>query len=91
MTTPPTPVMYGSLLPDDKLRFTSDLARFLGGDTGSFTGQLLALLEKADPVNLARLRIAFPLEAVAWGVWKAVDPAPTAQELADILRTLGEF
>lgn len=46
-----------------------DLVLFLDGSPTSFTGQLVTLIEKADPGNRARLREAFPRQVAAWEMW----------------------
>lgn len=45
------------------------LALALGGMESSFTGQLLHLIPKGDPVNRARLALAFPREVAAYETW----------------------
>jgi len=45
------PMFFGAMEADAVVRFTGDLARFLGGDADSFTGLLLELIAKADPPN----------------------------------------
>lgn len=54
----------------------SELALFLGGDTNSFTGELLRLIAKADPENLNRLAAGFPRHVRAWVMWRACAPVP---------------
>lgn len=56
----------------------------LGGDSDSFTGDLLRLIAKADPVNRTRLMLAFPGEVVAWEHWVAKAPAITAGEIVSL-------
>jgi hypothetical protein len=70
---------------DVKISATGLLALFLGGSHDSFTGLLLVLFQKADPDNLARLRLAFPRVALAWETWGSMSPVPTFRELADAL------
>lgn len=71
---------------DDRQMYDTDaLARFLGGSEDSFTGMLLVLMQKADPGNLARLRLAFPREVRAWETWNAMSPCPTYRELREAL------
>lgn len=61
-----------SVLPDDhKVQTWHELCLALGGDVTSFTGHLLALIEKADPGNRARLRAGFPRHVAAWEIWAA--------------------
>lgn len=91
MTTQQPAEYYGKVPPEKRLDSLADLAGFLGADSGSFTHHLLYLVSMAGEEQLAKLRIAFPLESVAWGVWHACDPAPTAEQLAEVLRTLGAF
>jgi hypothetical protein len=64
---------------------TGDLAVFLGGSETSFTGLLLVLMQKADPGNLSRLRLAFPREVKAWETWNSTSPVPTFAELREAL------
>ena len=54
---------------DAPVREWRDLCMVLGGDPQSFTGQLLDLIQHADPEHKARLRLAFPLHVAAWEVW----------------------
>jgi hypothetical protein len=75
----------GALHPDEQIVTRGQLALFLGGSEDSFTGLLLLLIGKADPVNRARLREAFPREVKAWNTWQATESAPTAAELAAAL------
>jgi hypothetical protein len=51
-----------------------ELCLFLDGMPSSFTGQLLTLIEKADPGNRARLRAEFPRQVAAWETWRAIAP-----------------
>lgn len=51
-----------------------DLVSFLDGSPTSFTGQLVTLIEKADPGNRARLREAFPRHVAAWEAWREFAP-----------------
>lgn len=51
-----------------------DLVLFLDGSPTSFTGQLVTLIEKADPGNRARLREAFPRHVAAWEAWREFAP-----------------
>ena len=70
---------------DRRMYGTGDLAVFLGGSESSFTGLLIVLMQKADPGNLARLRLAFPREVLAWEVWNSMSPVPTFGELREAL------
>ena len=70
---------------DRRMYGTGDLAIFLGGSEDSFTGLLIVLMQKADPGNLARLRLAFPREVKAWETWGAMSPVPTFAELREAL------
>lgn len=76
-------------LPDEVLADVSDLARFLGGDDTSFTGDLLRLVKKArsSPENLNRLAVGFPRVVTAWIMWDTLSfgAPPTAGDLARIL------
>lgn len=76
---------------DAVLGDVGDLARALGGDDTSFTGDLLRLIAKADVDNRPRLALAFPRVFIAWNIWMYTSPAPTAGELLDRLAAaLGE-
>lgn len=70
---------------DRQMWDTDNLAVFLGDSGDSFTGLLLVLMQKADPGNLARLRLAFPREVRAWETWNAMSPCPTYRELREAL------
>jgi hypothetical protein len=70
---------------DRQMWGTGDLAVFLGGSETSFTGLLIVLIQKADPGNLARLRLAFPREVRAWETWNAMSPCPTPRHLLEAL------
>lgn len=52
------------------------LCLFLGGDTTSFTGDLLSLIGKSDPANLNKLATAFPHETRAYLMWRSLGPIP---------------
>jgi hypothetical protein len=71
--------------PDTPIGDIGDLARALGGDQTSFTGDLLRLIAKADPGNRSRLRGAFPRQVLAWELWMATSPPPTAEQLLAVL------
>jgi hypothetical protein len=76
---------------DDRQMYgTGDLAVFLGGSESSFTGLLIVLMQKADPGNLARLRLAFPREYRAWETWNSMSPCPTFRELREQLAETDE-
>ena len=51
-----------------------DLCLFLGGDSTSFTGDLLRLIGKADPDNLRRLEAGYPRHVRAYVLWRACAP-----------------
>lgn len=76
-----TPMFFGAMNAGDTIRTAGDLARFLGGDADSFTGDLLHLIAKADPGNRERLGIAFSREVCAWQLWQGFEQRPTALEL----------
>lgn len=67
-----------------------DLALFLGGDSSSFTGDLLRLIGKADPDNLNRLAAGFPRQVRAWLLWRASAPV-TADILVNLLEATHRF
>ena len=52
-------------------RENMDLIMSGGGDW--FTAKLLRLCQKADPVNLERLRAGFPAEVRAYEAWLGQD------------------
>lgn len=64
----------------------STLALFLGGDGTSFTGDLLRLIGKADPVNLNKLAAAYPRHVRAFLMWRACAPIPV-RTLVALLNT----
>lgn len=66
------------------------LAVLLGGSGDSFTGQLLALMMKADPGNRQRLALAFPWHHVALAVWQNLD-APTYGGMYEVLTALKQL
>jgi len=41
----------------------------LGGNDDWFSAQLIRLIAKADPVNLALIRLGFPDHVEAWESW----------------------
>lgn len=65
------PPNTGALPPDDVVGSFEVLCLLLGGSPTSFTGQLLALIAKADPGNRYRLRQGFPREVLAWELWQS--------------------
>jgi hypothetical protein len=67
---------------------TGLLAMFLGGSVDSFTGQLLALMAKADRGDFEKLKAAFPREAAVFMIWQATEPAPTFAQLREILEQI---
>ncbi len=75
---------------DDVLTDLGDLARFLGGDETSFTGELLRLIAKArfDPENFNRFATGFPRHVAAWVMWHNLTPAApmTASDLLELLK-----
>lgn len=80
-----------SALPrDHKVDDHRELCLALGGDETSFTGDLLRLIAKADPGNLARLAQGFPGHVVAFLTWRANAPELTAGELVDMANTAEE-
>lgn len=64
------------------------LCTALGGSEDSFTGQLLALMNKADPGNRARLQRAYPREYAALQWWKEAPSPRTVRQLRDHLAEL---
>lgn len=67
---------------DHVLQDFSDLSLFLGGDDTSFTGQLLRLIAKADPINLNQLSLGYPRHVQAYLMWRACAPIPVRTMLA---------
>jgi hypothetical protein len=57
-----------------------DLARFLSTDQ-PWTRQLLQLVATAEPVQRAKLRVAFPAEVITWEIWGALEEIPSAGDL----------
>lgn len=74
-----------AMLPGHPAGEWHDLVLFLNGMPDSFTGQLLTLIEKADPGNRARLRDAYPFEVLAWETWRDNSPA-TWGDLGALIR-----
>lgn len=78
--------------PDHVLNDLSDLALMLGGDSDSFTGDLLRLIAKAryTPDNLNRLVAGFPRHVAAFLMWTNLSfGGPiTAGRLVEILSTV---
>lgn len=71
-------------MPSDRIVTTGDLALLLGGSEGSFTGDLLRLVEGADPENRERLRTAFPVQVRAWELWQE-SFEPTGVQIMSLL------
>lgn len=74
-----------SALDDLPIGTTGVLALFLGGSDDSFTGDLLALIAKADPGNKARLAEAFPDQVKAYDTWMDCPHIPTWAELREAI------
>lgn len=73
-----------SALPDDRLVVThEDLCLALGGDTTSFTGDLLRLIAKADPSNRHLLRAGFPRHVAIWEIWTLAESPLTVTQLVE--------
>lgn len=70
----------------------TELALFLGGDVTSFTGDLLRLIAKSDPSNLAKLSAAYPREVRAFLLWRASAPvaAPVLVKLLEATSMMRE-
>jgi hypothetical protein len=85
------PEIVGVLPADHPITTYAELALALGGSEDSFTGQLLALIAKADPGNRSRLRKGFPRHVAAWELWMfgGIVQSLTAGELAATLEKLG--
>lgn len=77
--------VIGALRVDDPVRMLGDLARFLGGDETSYTGDLLRLIAKADPANTRRLMQSHSREVRAYHLWmrmgRMLGRPPRAAEL----------
>jgi hypothetical protein len=59
-----------------------DLARWLGGDNTSWTGDFLRLLAKSDPQHREALRRAAPRAVAAWEIWYPAGEELTGDQLA---------
>jgi hypothetical protein len=77
-----------TLLDTDPVPDWAALVRACGGQppnrdgTGaSFTADLLNLIARADPLNLARLNTAYPDEVAAWMIWREYAPHVTCGQL----------
>jgi ABC-type amino acid transport substrate-binding protein len=79
-----------ALPPDAMVEGIHQLALFLGGDLTSFTGDLLRLIAKADPINLNRLVQGFPREVRAFVMWRACAPLD-ARTLVELLTAANAF
>lgn len=69
---------------DTPCTLIADLAVMLGGSADSFTGELLNLCGKADPPNLGRLAIAFPLTVTVYRAWMN-HPDPTHRDVSHMI------
>lgn len=67
-----------------------DLCLFLGGDSTSFTGDLLRLIGKADPDNLRRLEAGYPRHVRAYVLWRACAPVQ-ADTLVKVLEASAQI
>lgn len=56
----------------------------------SFTGMLLAVIEKADYANRARLRAAYPREVAAYEIWFSSDGQATVGQLRKLTDAIPE-
>ena len=66
-----------------------ELAIFLGGSPDSYTGYLLALIEKAGRADLGKLAHVYPREVALWVIWNAILPAPTFGQMERIKAIIG--
>ena len=73
---------------NQELHTIDDLAIFLGGSATSFTGELLQLIAKADPLNQMRLAKGFPDAVWGWRMWQSDMPAVTVGYLQDALEAM---
>ncbi|HXH35239.1 MAG TPA: hypothetical protein VNJ54_12650 [Plantibacter sp.] len=62
----------------------ANLDSILVGHGDWFTAHLLRLIAKADPVNRARLRAAFPAEVQAFESWRGDDNARHSVRVSDV-------
>jgi hypothetical protein len=76
--------VIGSLAWDRRVLTYLDLALFLDDSDTSYTGDLLALIAKADPGNRGRLARVYPAEVLAWSIWVEIDE-PTAAALLGLM------
>ena len=67
-----------------------ELCLFLDGSPSSFTGMLLTLIEKADPVERHKLRQEFPRKVAAWETWREIAPCTWGELEAAIAARLAE-
>ncbi|MEV4122876.1 hypothetical protein [Micromonospora sp. NPDC049645] len=76
-----------ALAPEDQVAALDDLGLFLGAQSGSFTAEVLELIDSAQttPSDRERLTVAFPREVIAWSAWKAQPEPPTAGGLLAVL------
>lgn len=68
---------------------TGLLAMFLDGSGDSFTGDLLALIARADPGNKAKLAQAFPDAVKAYDTWMSCERIPTWAQLREAIAASG--
>jgi hypothetical protein len=84
MSTPDIPYPPSAHPGERVVENYTDLARWLGGDETSWTGDFLRLVAKSDPQHREALRRAAPRAVAAWEAWYAQHPV-TGDQLAAIL------
>jgi hypothetical protein len=75
-------------VPVERLEDFRELCLFLGGETDSFTGELLLLIRKADRANKRALAKGFPRHVHAMLVWDYLLPAAADNTTDQFLRLL---
>lgn len=86
----PIHLTYNDEMAGWPMSHVDSLAVLLGGSADSFTGQLLALMMKADPGNRHRLASAFPWHHVALAVWENLS-SPTYGGMFQVLSSLTQL
>ncbi len=85
MADPDIPYPPSAHPPDQVIGTYGDLARWLGGDETSWTGDFLHLVAKSDPQHREALRRAAPRAVKAWNLWYSATESLTGAELAGLV------